>query len=69
MGTHTGIRETWMACATWKSYWVEERKGGYDCHKTALLLRLIFCYPAKLWPWLLYLLDSIWEVLRLFLYS
>lgn len=46
--SHTGKRETGVACATWKSYWGEEGKGGYDCHKTAFLLSLIFCYPAKL---------------------
>lgn len=46
--THTGKRETSIDCAPWKSYWEEESKGGYDCHKIALLLSLIFSYPAKL---------------------
>lgn len=33
---YIGKRETGIACATWKSYWEEKRKGDYDCHKTAL---------------------------------
>lgn len=47
MFAHTGKRETSIDCAPWKSYWEEERKGGYDCHKIALLLSLIFFLPSK----------------------
>ena len=45
--SHTGERETGIACATWKSYWEEERKGSYDCHKTALLSSLIFLLSSN----------------------